>query len=146
MEPVPTKLPTSSALIPLNRGISAVREKVSSAHCQQHNNKHHPSSNHKPPNLIISATSKTIDSLLFMTQGVNGYTPLSLFCGDTVMYPANRPNIQTLVRQIEELGYLVEVHPYPNSNINLFPNEDWIIVIKFVVTFLQIIPIPFRRL
>jgi hypothetical protein len=62
------------------------------------------SSNHKPPNSIISATSKTINSLLFMTQGVNGYTTLSLFCGDTVMYPTNRPNIQMLVRQIEELG------------------------------------------
>ncbi len=52
----------------------------------------------------------------------------------TVTYPTNRPSIRTLVRQIEELGYLVEVHPYPNSDINLFPNEDWIIVINFELT------------
>ncbi len=81
-----------------------------------------------------------------MTQGVNGYTTLSLFCGDTVTYPTNHPSIQTLICQIEELGYLVEVHPYPNNDINPFPNKDWIIVVKFKLTSLQIIPIPFTRL
>jgi hypothetical protein len=41
---------------------------------------------------------------------------------------------------------VVEVHPYPNNNINPFPNKDWIIVLKFKLTSLQIIPIPFTRL
>jgi hypothetical protein len=31
---------------------------------------------------------------------------------------------------IKELGYLVKVHPYPNNDINPYPNGDWIIVVR----------------
>jgi hypothetical protein len=62
------------------------------------------------------------------------------------MFPRGRPSIRVLVRRIEALTYSVEVYPFLNNNIDFFPDEDWIIVVKIGDTSLQIIPIPFTRI
>jgi hypothetical protein len=75
----------------------------------------------------------------------NFYT-LNLFCGESLMFPRGRPSIRVLVRRIEALKYFVKVCPFPNNNIDFFPDKDWIIVVKIGDTSLRIIPIPFTRI
>jgi hypothetical protein len=71
---------------------------------------------------------------------------LELFCGDSLTFPRGRPSVRVLVRGIKALNYIVKVSPLPNNDIDLYPDEDWIIVVKIGDTSLQIIPIPFNRL
>jgi hypothetical protein len=96
----------------------------------------------QPPISTISAT--TYSETLLITSTPSSHT-LHLFCGDTVTFPTKRPSIRTLVRQIKGLGYLIEVHPYPNNDINLYPNKGWIIVVRIGDTSLRIIPFPFKK-
>jgi hypothetical protein len=48
----------------------------------------------------------------------------------SIYFPLPQPPISTIFAAIEELGYLVEVHPYPNNDINPYPNGDWIMVVR----------------
>jgi hypothetical protein len=55
-----------------------------------------------------------------------GFTSLHLPLGEfDIINPINRPSIRTLVRQIAELGYLIEVYLFPNNNLRSLPPGDW---------------------
>jgi hypothetical protein len=71
---------------------------------------------------------------------------LSLFCGESLTFPRGCPSIRVLVQRFKTLGYSVKVYPFPNNNIDFFPDEDWTIVVKIGDTSLRIIPIPFTRI
>ncbi len=96
----------------------------------------------QPPISTISAA--TYSATLMITSTPSSHT-LHLFCGDIDTFPTKCPSIRKLVQQIKGLGYLVEVYPYPNNDINLYPNEDWIIVVRIGDTSLRIIPFPFKK-
>ncbi len=107
--------------------------------------KNHHSTHHIPPNLDASAAINSARPRMAQGKPPNFYT-LNLFCGESLTFPRGRPSIRVLVRRIEALKYSVEVYPFPNDNIDFFPDEDRIIVIKIGDTSLRIIPIPFTRI
>ncbi len=107
--------------------------------------KNHHSTHHKPPNLNASAAINSAQPCMAQGEPPNFYT-LNLFCGESLSFPRGRPSIRVLVQRIEALKYSVKVYPFPNNNIDFFPDEDWIIVVKIGDTSLQIIPIPFARI
>ena len=60
-----------------------------------------------------------------------GFSSLHLPLGDFVIYPTDRPSICTLVRQITDLGYSVEVYLFPHNDLRALPPGDrhWAVVI-----------------
>ena len=60
-----------------------------------------------------------------------GFSSLNLPLGDFVIYPTDRPSICTLVRQITDLGYSVEVYLFPHNDLRALPPGDrhWAVVI-----------------
>jgi len=52
------------------------------------------------------------------------FSSLRLPLGDFVVYPSDRPSIRTLVRQIADLGYSVEVYLFPHNNLRALPPGD----------------------
>jgi hypothetical protein len=71
-----------------------------------------------------------------------GSTTLYLPCGDTITYPSNRPSIQTIIFQIEELNYLVELHLFLNNDIWNFPVQYGHDLVTIEDTLLYIVPFP----
>jgi hypothetical protein len=69
-----------------------------------------------------------------------GFSSLHLPLRDFVIYPTDRPSICTLVRQITDLGYSVEVYLFPHNNLRALPpgNQHWAVVIGDAI--LVIIP------
>jgi hypothetical protein len=69
-----------------------------------------------------------------------GFSSLRLPLGDFVIYPTECPSIRTLVRQIEDQGYLVQTYLFPNNNLRALPPGDrhWAVVIGD--TILVIVP------
>ncbi len=54
-----------------------------------------------------------------------GFTLLHLPLGEfVIIYPINQPSIRTLVRQIAELGYSIEVYLFLNNNLLSLPPGD----------------------
>ena len=53
-----------------------------------------------------------------------GFSKLRLPLGDFVIYPTERPSIRTLVRQIEDQGYLVQTYLDPNNSLRALPPGD----------------------
>jgi hypothetical protein len=107
--------------------------------------KNHHSTHHKPPNLDASAAINLAQPPMARGKPPNFYT-LNLFCGESLTFSRGRPSIRVLDRRIEALKYSVKVYPFPNNNIDFFPDEDWTIVVKIGDTSLRIIPIPFTRI
>ena len=60
-----------------------------------------------------------------------GYSSLRLPLGDFVVYPTDHPSMRTLVCQIADLGYSVEVYLFPHNNFRALPPGDrhWAVVI-----------------
>jgi hypothetical protein len=58
------------------------------------------------------------------------------------MYPSKCPSIRTIVRQIKELNYLVEVHLFPNNNVQSFPIQYGRVFITIKDTLLYTGPFP----
>ena len=69
------------------------------------------------------------------------FSSLRLPLGDFVVYPSDRPSIRTLVRQIADLGYSVEVYLFPHNDLRALPPGDrhWAVVIGDAI--LVIIPL-----
>ena len=69
------------------------------------------------------------------------FSSLRLPLGDFVVYPSDRPSIRTLVRQIADLGYSVEVYLFPHNDLRALPLGDrhWAVVIGDAI--LVIIPL-----
>ena len=69
-----------------------------------------------------------------------GFSSLNLPLGDFVIYPTDRPSICTLVRQITDVGYSVEVYLFPHNDLRALPpgNQHWVVVIDDAI--LVIVP------
>jgi hypothetical protein len=91
--------------------------------------KKYHSTHHKTPNPDASAVINTARPFMARDKPPIPYT-LELFCGDSLTFPRGRPSVRVLVRGIKALNYIVEVFPLPNNDIDLYPDEDWIIVVK----------------
>ena len=77
-----------------------------------------------------------------MERTLKDTTTLYLYRRQYIMYLSIRPSIQMLVRQIEELGYLVVVQLHPNNNFWLIPNSKGVSAVTVEDTVLVITPIP----
>ncbi len=60
-----------------------------------------------------------------------GFSSLRLPLGDFFIYPTDCPSIRTLVCQIADLGYSVEVYLFPHNDLRALPPGDrhWAVVI-----------------
>ena len=60
-----------------------------------------------------------------MSTGPPGSSPLRLPRGEVLFYPTGGPNILTVTREIEALGYGVAVYPLQQPDLSLFPPGVW---------------------
>ena len=71
-------------------------------------------------------------------------TTLFLFRGESVSYPSVHPSICSLVRWIEALGYVVDVHYAVDvHSFQSFPSNFWGVAVAIIEdTILFIVPLP----
>jgi hypothetical protein len=68
---------------------------------------------------------------------------LYLLRRELISYPSNRPGIRTIIRKIERLNYLIEVHQFPRrARFQRFPFKFGHLVVAIGHTVLYIIPFP----
>ena len=67
-----------------------------------------------------------------------GFSPMRLPLGEVVFYPASRPSIRALARQIAALGYSVAVYPFPHTDLSALPPGvwHWSVVIRDCILFI----------
>jgi hypothetical protein len=90
-----------------------------------------------------SAASVAISSRTALSTTPYGTYTLYLLRGESISYPSNRPSIRTIVRKIERLNYLVEVHQFPRgARFQRFPFKFGHLVVAIGHTVLYIVPFP----
>jgi hypothetical protein len=98
--------------------------------------KHLISTNHKTHITTASAASVAISSRTAMSTTPYSTNTLYLLRWESISYPSNRPSIRTIVRKIERLNYLVEVHQFPRgARFQSFPFKFSHLVILYIVPF-----------